>query len=289
VRHRPPVLNLLRRRHGPLRPILDEHEQGAEPLVAEGPLGLVAALATDAEVVEPEVTVAQQLAHVGFLNYLLFDGDGADESNLNRLVIATEADAEAGTSKVELARRRILAVRSAANVQVFPCRWQERAEALRGCDIVFGCVDGFAGRRELEVACRRHLIPLIDVGMDVHVVGDEPPRLGGQVLLSMPRAPCMTCLGFLNEATLAREAGQYGDAGPRPQVVWPNGVLASTAVGIAVDLLTDWTRSMRGAVYLMYDGNAGTVTPHPRLVYHDGSPCGHFPPDQVGPPLFSSL
>ena len=75
---------------------------------------------------------------------------------------------------------------------------------------------GFAERRELEIACRRHLIALIDVGMDVYVVGDEPPRMGGQVILSMPGAPCMTCLGFLNEATLAREAGAYGDAGPRP-------------------------------------------------------------------------
>ncbi len=151
--------------------------------------------------------VVQQLAHVGFLKYRLFDGDGADESNLNRLVIAGEADATAGTLKVELAKRRILAVRSAAIVETFPCRWQERPEPLRGCDIVFGCVDGFAERRELEIACRRHLIPLIDIGMDVHTVGDEPPRMGGQVILSIPGSPCLTCLGFLNEASLrARRA-----------------------------------------------------------------------------------
>lgn len=233
--------------------------------------------------------IVQQLANVGFMNYRLFDGDVADESNLNRLVTATEDDVAAGTLKVELARRRIHSIRRAANVETFPCRWQERPEPLRGCDIVFGCVDGFAERRELEVACRRHLIPLVDIGMDVHIVGDEPPRMGGQVILSVPGAPCMTCLGFLNEANLAREAGHYGDAGPRPQVVWPNGALASTAVGVAVDLLTDWTRSPRGAVYLMYDGNAGTITPHPRLQYHDGSPCPHFPPDEVGAPVFGKL
>lgn len=233
--------------------------------------------------------VVQQLAHIGFMNYRLFDRDHAEESNLNRLVIATEADATAETLKVELAKRRILSVRSAAKVETFPCRWQDRPEHLRGCDVVFGCVDGFAERRELEVACRRHLVPLIDIGMDVHVVGDEPPRMGGQVILSMPGFPCMTCLGFLSEASLAREAGRYGDAGPRPQVVWPNGALASTAVGIAVDLVTDWTRRMHGAVYLMYDGNTGTITPHPRLVHHDGSPCPHFPPDQVGTTVFKKL
>ncbi len=233
--------------------------------------------------------VVQQLAHIGFMNYRLFDGDCADTSNLNRLVTATEADAEAATQKVELARLRILSIRSKANVVPFPCRWQDRPEALRGCDIVIGCVDGFAERRELEIACRRFLVPLIDIGMDVHIVGDEAPRMGGQVILSMPGGPCMTCLGFLNEANLTREAERYGDAGPRPQVVWPNGILASTAVGIAVGLVTDWTRSLLGAVYLMYDGNANTLTPHPRLVYHDGALCPHFPVDNVGPPIFRDL
>ena len=89
--------------------------------------------------------------------------------------------------------------------------------------------------------------------------------------------------------SLAREAALYGDAGSPPQMVWPNGVLAATAVGIVVDLLTNWTRSLRGTVYLMYDGNAGAITPHPRLVYHDGAPCPHVPPDQVGAPLFKKL
>jgi hypothetical protein len=158
-----------------------------------------------------------------------------------------------------------------------------------GCDIVFGCVDGFAERRELEICCRRYMIPLVDVGMDVHMADDEATRMGGQVILSMPGSPCMTCLGFLNEANLAHEAQRYGDAGARPQVVWPNGVLASTAVGIAVDLLTDWTLKLRGPVYLSYNGNDGTVTCHPRLTYFQGGDCPHFPQDQVGDPLFKTL
>ena len=130
------------------------------------------------------------------MNHRLFDRDGADESNLNRLVIATEEDAAAETLKVELAKRRILSVRRAANVETFPYPWKERPELLRDCDIAFGCVDGFAERRELEVACLRHLVPLIDGGMDVHMVGNESPRMGGQVILAMPGPPCMTCLGF---------------------------------------------------------------------------------------------
>src|SRR5690348_2125716 len=99
----------------------------------------------------------------------------------------------------------------------------------------------------------------------------------------------MTCLGFLNEDSLAKEAARYGAAGDRPQVVWSNGVLASTAVGIAVSLLTDWTRALRRSVYLSYDGNSGTVVPHVRMQYLGGATCNHFPLESVGDPVFRSL
>jgi hypothetical protein len=125
--------------------------------------------------------------------------------------------------------------------------------------------------------------------MDLHQAGDEPPVMGGQVILSMPGGPCMFCLGFLRDANLAREAALYGAAGGCPQVVWPNGVLASTAVGVAVDLLTDWTRSLRGRVCLSYRGDDGTVQPHVRLKYLDGMISDHYPLDRVGDPVLKRL
>jgi hypothetical protein len=51
----------------------------------------------------------------------------------------------------------------------------------------------------------------------------------------------MRCMGFLTDAKLAEEAARYWKGGARPQVVWPNGVLASTAIGLAVDIVTGWT------------------------------------------------
>lgn len=231
--------------------------------------------------------IVQQLAHIGFLRYRIYDGDVAEDSNLNRLIGAKESDPTHKTAKIEIAERMIKGLRGSAVVESYPCRWQEQPEPLRGCDVIFGCVDGFTERRELEACARRYLIPLIDIGMDVHCVGDEPPRMGGQVILSMPGGPCMFCLGFLNQRVLAQEAERYGDAGPRPQVIWPNGVLASTAVGIAVDLLTDWTRSLRDVVYLEYDGNKGTVKPHVRLEYLDDRSCPHYPATQVGDPFIA--
>lgn len=230
--------------------------------------------------------IVQQLAHLGFCRFEVFDPDVAEDSNLNRLVGATVADVAAGRLKVEIAERVIRGLCPNGEVGAHAERWQDNPAPLRTCDLVFGCLDSFAGRRELEVCARRYLVPLIDIGMDVHLVEPEPPRVVGQVIVSMPGGPCMQCLGFLSEETLAREAARYGDAGPRPQVVWPNGILASTAVGVAVDLLTDWSRSLRKVVYLSYDGNAGTLVPHVRLQFLENEPCPHFPFSELGDPRF---
>jgi hypothetical protein len=219
--------------------------------------------------------IAQQLAHLGFLDYALFDEQRIEESNLNRLVGATEDDVAKARLKVEIAKRVILGVRGKAHVDAVPKRWQDAAELLRTCDIVFGCVDGFDERRQLEISCRRYLIPYIDIGMDVRRAAPEPPRMAGQVMLSLPGAPCMQCLGFLNERTLTLEAQRYGDAGDQPQVVWANGVLASTAVGIGIDLLTGWSGRSSEVEYLSYDGNAGTQTPHVRLDFSPAGACPH--------------
>src|SRR5947207_10715208 len=103
--------------------------------------------------------IVQHLAHLGAQRFSLFDGDVVDESNLNRLVGATADDVLAKAPKVVVAKRVIAAVSPEAEVVTQMGRWQDRPELLRGCDLVFGAVDTFAERRELEVACRRHLIP----------------------------------------------------------------------------------------------------------------------------------
>lgn len=60
--------------------------------------------------------IVLQLPHVGFVNYVLYDGDVVDDSNLNRQVTGTEADAAEGVAKVESARRKILTFRATAHI-----------------------------------------------------------------------------------------------------------------------------------------------------------------------------
>jgi molybdopterin-synthase adenylyltransferase len=229
-----------------------------------------------------------QLAHVGVLDFVLFDADRAEEWNLNRTVTLIESDIKDRTLKIDAAERRIKQICSAAHVEKHPCRWQKRVEVLRGCDIAFGSVDGFKEREELEATCRRYLLPLIDIGLDLHPVDGAPPDMSGQVILSMPGDACMKCLGFLTKENLALEAQKYGEACDNPQVVWALGNLASTAVGVFVDLVTDWTRSLRERVHLIYRGNTGIIKADNRLLYVTHQ-CPHYPLDQVGEPRFRAV
>lgn len=231
--------------------------------------------------------IVQQLAHIGFQRYVIYDYDAVEESNLNRLVGADLTDALAETPKLHLAKKMIYSLQPNATIRGFACKWQDKPEPLRECQIVLGCVDSYKTREELEIACRRYLMHYIDIGMDVH--GKDKPVIGGQIIQSSPGGLCMKCMGFLTDEKLAAEAARYGDAGHRPQVIWPNGVLASNAVGLAVDLVTNWTRRARSHAYLAYDGNEGTVRESLTLRNLAIKECPHFSVSEVGDPVLVEL
>jgi molybdopterin-synthase adenylyltransferase len=228
--------------------------------------------------------IVQQLAHVGVGHHLISDPDIAKDVNLNRLIGATVEDVREKRAKTGIAERLVRGLLPEAQIVAIRDMWQAKADLLRSCHIIFGCLDGYGERAQLEAFCRRFLIPLIDIGMDVHEVGDGYV-ISGQVILSMPGEHCMRCYGFITDAKLEEEARLYGAAGGNPQVVWPNGVLASTAVGLAVNLICPWNRSI-GSTYLEYDGNRHVVTPSNRLLAIEGRPCRHYCQGDVGDPFF---
>jgi hypothetical protein len=98
----------------------------------------------------------------------------------------------------------------------------------------------------------------------------------------------MRCLGLVTNDALAKEAARYGAAGERPQVVWPNGTLASIAVGFFMKLLTPWETRKEIPLLLEYDGDVQTVAPSTKLAYLPAH-CGHFDSiDEVGDPFWSA-
>lgn len=230
--------------------------------------------------------IVQQCAHMGIGGYANADPDTIEDSNTNRLIGGTLADVAASKPKVEIAERLIRGLQPNARVLSIPKRWQDASDDLKLCDVIIGAVDGFKEREQLERFARRHLIPYVDIGMDVHDLGKGGFLVSGQIILSLPDGPCLHCCGFITDERLEEEARRYGAAGSRPQVVWSNGVLASTAVGLVTQLLTPWHPNPPSFVFLDYDGNKGTVTRNARMEILKNCVCPHHPPDETGDPMF---
>ena len=160
--------------------------------------------------------------------------------------------------KTAIAARTIRSLNPSATIVEIRKSWHDAIEALKRCDAILGAVNSFREREQLERFARRHLIPYIDVGMDVHETA-AGHLVSGQVILSSPGHPCLRCCGFIADEGLTEKAGKYGAAGGRPQVVWPNAVLASTAIGLLMQTVTPWHRKPAAFAYLVYDGNRGTI------------------------------
>jgi len=231
--------------------------------------------------------IGQQLAHLGVKKICVFDYDRIELSNLNRLVGSQLKDVKKRAFKTEIAKRLIKGVIPTANVELINDKWQNDSVSLQSCDIIIGCVDSYSERNQLEAECRRYLIPYIDIGMDVKSL-DGDYTMFGQVILSMPGKPCMHCTGFLTDEKLGIEAAKYGDVGGRPQVVWSNGVLASTAVGVFVNLTTGWAKTNNENFYYEYDGNLGIIKEHPRIRYIP-TKCTHYTFENIGSPVFKKI
>jgi hypothetical protein len=229
--------------------------------------------------------IAQQLAHIGIGRFVLVDPDVVEESNLNRLVGATATDVAQRTPKVDVAAHLIGGVNPAANIVRVTEIWQNQPDSLRDCDVIFACVDSFNGRDQLERFARRFLIPFIDIGMDVTISANHH-AVAGQVAISLPAQPCLWCMGLLTTELLELEAQKYGQAGGRPQVIWPNGVLASTAVGIFVNLVTPWHDELSLPILLEYDGDAHTAAASNKVPILKQMSCKHYPAADVGDPFY---
>jgi hypothetical protein len=228
----------------------------------------------------------QQTGHLGIGGFVTVDPDHITETNTNRLIGGTLADLAATTSKVDIAGRLLRGLQERPRIIPIRDTWHNATAQLKRCAIIVGALDSFKERDQLERFARRHLIPYIDIGMDVHDLGNKNYLIGGQVLLSMPGKACLRCCGLITDDRLALEEKKYGAAGSRPQVVWSNGVLASTAVGLITQLLTPWFSDPPEYVYLDYDGNRGTLAPNDRMELLRDKVCPHHPPEETGDPLF---
>lgn len=230
--------------------------------------------------------IAQQLAHMGVGDIRVIDPQSIEASNLNRLVGATHADVQNQTPKVTIAKRLIENIRPWIKVTAIQAEWQMATDQLKNVHAIFGCVDGYRQRQNIERAARRFQIPYIDIGMDVSEIEPNHFAVAGQVIKTLPGGPCMTCMGFLTQDKLNREENNYGDAGINPQVVWTNGTLASLAVGSFAQMIVPWFDVKNTFEWLELDGNSQTITHSRQPRYMINGSCEHFRSEEVGDPFF---
>jgi len=191
--------------------------------------------------------IAQQLAYLGILDYGLIDGDIVTSSSLNRVIGAVEADAVAGTRKVIVSERMIMAIQPTAHV-VAPEGVVGRptgdvvTEILQRSDVIFGCLDKETPRLCLTELSSTFSKLYIDAATDTG--GESETWYGGRVIVS-DGTRCLSCLDMLDQGELRRESmsdderrvhddiygiTRAGLGTTGPAVVSVNGVVASLAV-----------------------------------------------------------
>lgn len=202
--------------------------------------------------------IAMLLARLGVGQIALFDNDIVDPTNLNRLHGARQQDADILRPKVDTVAASIASM--SLGVQVVPVEaWigdPQCRDALRACDIIFGCTDDHDGRLFLNRFAYYYLVPVIDMGLAINVSDSEPPELkalDGRVTVLTPHETCLMCRGVISasaaqadamkradpEAYERRKAEAYvaGGGNPAPAVVTFTTELACMAVNEMIQRL----------------------------------------------------
>lgn len=131
---------------------------------------------------------AQLLARAGVGRLTLVDRDFVERSNLQRQVLFTDADAEAGLPKAVAAERAIAAINPEIEVAgvVADLHAGNAAEVLEGSDLVCDGTDNFETRYLINDWAVAESIPWVYAG----VIGT-----GGLVLPIVPgESPCLACV-----------------------------------------------------------------------------------------------
>ncbi|MCA8930643.1 MAG: ThiF family adenylyltransferase, partial [Alphaproteobacteria bacterium] len=119
-----------------------------------------------------------QLARLGVGELVIVDDDTIEERNLNRILNATAADAEAGRPKVAVLSEAVTHMGTGTQVITLErSLWSPEAiEAVAQCDIVFGCMDTIDGRFLLNTLATNYQLPYFDLGVRIHAVPEGPRR-----------------------------------------------------------------------------------------------------------------
>jgi molybdopterin-synthase adenylyltransferase len=217
--------------------------------------------------------INQGLAYLGVRNFVLVDEDIADETNLNRLIGASEEDVTNLTPKVLIAERTIKRISPSANVVAIKTniRNKKAIDQLKACTTLFGCVDNDGARLVISELAAAYSIPLIDSSTEIISERGGALHYGGRVVVARPGDFCLSCANEIDMEVAKQELSDqlskevrkqhgYGllDQRKSPAVVSLNGVVANMAVTEFLVMVTGLREPNR---YLHYKADRGMVSP----------------------------
>ena len=205
---------------------------------------------------------AMLLARLGVGHIALFDEDIVETTNLNRLHGARQADADAMRAKVDVLAREISELGLRCRAVPFRgwigdpvCR-----DAMKSCDVIFGCTDDNDGRLLLNRLAYFYLIPVIDMGLAIEPEpqGGGVRELSGRTTVISPGGSCLLCRQIVDPARARdedlerrnpveyerrkREAYVRGGGDPAPAVV----TFSTATACMAIDELLQGLTNFRG-------------------------------------------
>lgn len=187
--------------------------------------------------------VCEQLVRLGVGSIVLVDDDHVTDKNVTRIYGSTLDDV--GRPKVEVLADHANRIGLATEVAFEVAKVTDKRgfEALKGCDVVFGCTDDNAGRAILSRLAYWYCLPVFDVGVVITTSEGEITGLFERLTVIGPGTTCLFCRDRIDvdrmreEALSDDERQQLADEGyargladPDPSVIAYTTMVASLAV-----------------------------------------------------------
>ena len=154
--------------------------------------------------------LAHMLARQGAGHILLIDKDKLDRTSSHRVHLTTIKDAMAGAYKAAVLAREIKRIGLKTQLAMVQ-EWvnaTDAFEALKSCDIIFGCTDDNHGRIIINRFAYFYMTPVFDMGLKIKPSKNKPgsfDAFDGRVTVVQPGTACLVCRGVVNPMRATEE------------------------------------------------------------------------------------
>lgn len=154
--------------------------------------------------------LAHMLARQGAGHVLLVDKDRLDRTGSHRVHLTSLKDAMAAAYKVAVIAREIKRLGLKTQLAMVQ-EWvsaSDAFEALKSCDIIFGCTDDNHGRIVINRFAYFYMTPVFDMGLKIKPSKDNVglfDAFDGRVTIVQPGTACLLCRGVVNPARATEE------------------------------------------------------------------------------------